>query len=524
MGDGDHLLSALVDQAIASQKVPWPCPSDFGPNDRYRLEALVAVGSGGLVYRATDRLLSSEGFQAQVALKIIPDAIFRSEALTTRRVNHPFVLSIIDRGDLEDGGSYVASEYVEGGDLSAANVPFAPRKAAELVARLASAVQAAHSAGVVHCDLKPANVLLTLDGRPKLSDFGLARWEIDEQGSSRGNTAFMSPEQFARSEDALTPPSDIYALGGILYWLLTGHMPHGNSPEDVDDFHRRGRPIPSPGIDRDLDAICRRATSLTRVDRYQSAGQLQEDLERWLAREPIPWTRPSPVRRFKLLAARRPWSVLAVSIVLLIVLAALGTWRYNLWLDEQRRAHMQREAVRIAQEEVEATKKRAQKLIEQWASFAFSTGEPEHLLSALPWLEWLGAAPVLTHDGKMPSVEERSLLLRAHIRASSQAGEGRLDTLLSKYALAHVLIGTGDLDEAATLLEDVKAGLVPRLADNDPLRLSVDALGLCVAYLRASEEERPGAALALESADTALAAVKGTMATRQLIARVRFSR
>src|SRR5690606_765607 len=154
--------------------------------------------------------------------------------------------------------------------------------------------------------------MVTADGDPKLVDFDLARWGDDDGASGRGNLAFMAPEQFRGEPTALAPPADVYALGGILYYTLTGRLPNGEDREQAARALSEGRSPPAPGVERDLDRICLRPTAAPREARHHSAGELADDLERWLNREPIPWTRPGPIRRTRLLVRRRPVETLIV--------------------------------------------------------------------------------------------------------------------------------------------------------------------------------------------------------------------
>lgn len=313
-------------------------PRAFGPRlqsrrPRYLLKKQLGRGSHGTVFLAVDRHLSETGRPAWVAIKIltgepIPAARQRliDEACKARRIDHPNVVRVLDWGTSESGEVYVVFEYVDGVNLDdwvrSAGGPgkVDQRKVASLVASLARAVQAAHNAGLVHCDLKPANILVTGDGVPKVADFGVAAREQEHPEGSAwpdpqqriGNLAFIAPEQYRLEEGSLAPPADIYALGGLLYYLLTGVLPNGDSAEAIARTHDPvyGRPeAPSPralrrDIDRDLDLICRRALAPDKAARYASADAIATDLQAFLAAHPIPWTRPGPLRRLRLLLRR----------------------------------------------------------------------------------------------------------------------------------------------------------------------------------------------------------------------------
>ncbi len=334
---GQALESAAEQPAPAEAGAPAPeLPRGFGPRmasrrPRYLLKKQLGRGSHGAVFLAVDRHLSETNRPAWVALKILggePTAAARQrlidEACKARRVDHPNVVRVLDWGTAETGEVYVVFEYVDGASLDDWLIErggkASPRDAARLVAKIARAIQAAHSAGVVHCDLKPANVLVTRDGVPKVTDFGVAAREQEyPEGSAWpdpkgriGNLAFIAPEQYRLEEGSLAPPADIYALGGLLYYLLTGSLPNGDTAEEIARTHdpaygRTAAPSPRhlrPEIDRDLDRICRRALAPHKAERYPTADAMAVDLDLWLAHRPIEWMRPGIGRRLRLMARR----------------------------------------------------------------------------------------------------------------------------------------------------------------------------------------------------------------------------
>src|SRR5262249_19645456 len=198
----------------------------------YDVQELLGYGGMGVVYKAWHLRL-----HRPVAVKMLlagacaqPQELerFLREAETVAGLRHANIVQVHDMGDL-DGRPYFTMEYVEGGSLARklAGTPQPADKAAALVATLAQAVQVAHQSGIVHRDLKPANILLTADGTPKVSDFGLARrleggGGLTLTGVPVGTPSYMAPEQGRGNGDAIGPATDVYALGAILYELLTG--------------------------------------------------------------------------------------------------------------------------------------------------------------------------------------------------------------------------------------------------------------------------------------------------------------
>ncbi len=486
MRESDAYSSILADQAVVSMLMPWPCPSNFGPDDRYCLEELVGAGSNSLVYRATDLKMCSTGFEATVAIKIGRAGESTStEALTARRVVHPHVVRVLDRGVEPGGCEYLVTEFVQGGDLQSTPIPWEPRKAAEFMTKLARAVHAAHSAGVVHCDLKPANVLITPEGDPKLADFGLSLSPLMDDDRAQGNIAYMSPEQFAHKEEGLTPPSDVYALGGILYSLLTGRLPNGETPEAVAQSHRAEARPTNPALAVDLDRICLKALARNRDDRYESAAALANDLDRWLTYQPLPWGKTHPLRRMWMWGRRRPYNAIA-AVALAIVLAAavcVGiVMMRSAERERQTKMQAQAESVRWTNQELDKIRGKMRVHILSIAhSITGRNGDmQDSMLPTLTWLQWIADSPVLSNDGETVLASRRIEALRKMVDAGETTGRERdVDVRLARYSLLYFLVLNSESAAAADVLARVKADWEGERPD-DPISVSIAAIDTCM--------------------------------------------
>jgi serine/threonine protein kinase len=268
----------------------------------YEILEVIGHGGMGVVYKARQL-----GLNRLVALKMILAGVnaspqdlarFRAEAEAVAQLQHPSILQIYEIGE-QNGCPFLALEYVGGGSLAEHlnGTPIAPRQAAELVLALARAVHHAHEKGIVHRDLKPANVLLQPDGTPKIADFGLAKRAESNQahtqtGTILGSPSYMSPEQASGHIDQIGPTTDGYALGVILYELLTGRPPFkGATLLETIDQVREHDPVPprflQPKTPRDLETICLKCLEKSPRRRYSSAADLASDLRSYLHDEPI---------------------------------------------------------------------------------------------------------------------------------------------------------------------------------------------------------------------------------------------
>jgi streptogramin lyase/predicted Ser/Thr protein kinase len=238
----------------------------------YRIDALIARGGMGVVYRATHLALDRPVALKVIAAHLAADDGFRGrflrESRLAARLDHPNVVPVFDARE-EDGELIVAMRLVEGGDLKKAIAregPLPPDRAIELLGQVADALDAAHAAGIVHRDVKPHNILVEGD-RAYLSDFGLAK-AAGESGllsgtSIVGTVEYMSPEQWRG--DRVGPAADIYSLGCVLYEALTGIVPYARQDEDTE-----------PEMPEGLDAVIERAVSKDPAERYPSAGAMIE--------------------------------------------------------------------------------------------------------------------------------------------------------------------------------------------------------------------------------------------------------
>ena len=310
----------------------------------YEVASRLGIGGMGVVYEAVQKSL-----RRTVALKMVraPSsashrdmARFRQEAEAAARLNHPNIVEVYEIGEFE-GAPYFTMKYVEGAhSLSSelAKGPCDPERAARLVSEIARAIGYAHQRGVIHRDLKPANILLDHGDRPCIVDFGLAKLydhspsaqeayrNLSDDGKLIGTPHYMSPEQIA-GED-LTIATDIYSLGVVLYELLSGSPPfRSRSLNDVIRKVAEDSPKPISGnsskVPRDLEVICLKCLRKTPSNRYHTAGELADDLDRWSNGEPIQARPSSSVGRLAKWARRHPGVAALSPMVAILALVAI---------------------------------------------------------------------------------------------------------------------------------------------------------------------------------------------------------
>jgi len=348
-----------LEPAFDARDGAWsePAVHDFGD---YEVLGEVARGGMGIIYRARQRSLNRI-----VALKMLlagrfagVEAVkrFRAEAEAVARLQHPQIVSIYEVGS-HDGQEFIAMEFVTGRDLAALtrDQPLTPHLAGRYVKAIAEAIQYAHGQGVLHRDLKPSNVLIDDCGRPRITDFGLAKQvesdsDLTVSGQVLGSPGFMPPEQALGQRDRIGPQSDLYSLGAILYHLLTGRPPFvADTVQATLAQVLQTDPIPprvlNPRVPRDLETICLKCLEKIPERRYRTAQELADELNRFAQGQPIiarPVTKAEKLWRW---CRRNPAlaGTLGATAVLLLTVAG-GSMAYARSLSAAQAAGLERQA------------------------------------------------------------------------------------------------------------------------------------------------------------------------------------
>jgi len=334
--DGGDEVSQAVYQTVLAE-VDAPHKSWFLGN--YEIFEQIGCGGMGVIYRARQRH-SRRIVAVKRVLSYRADSHgalqrFRREAQAVASLDHPNILPIYEVSESEDGLPFFSMKLAEKGSLheNAASLRHEPRKCVQLMAKVAHAVDYAHSRGVLHRDLKPGNILLNDRGEPLVSDFGLAKLldgnnDLTRSLTTFGTAGFIAPEQAGDAGADLTPAADVYSLGAVLFNLLAGRPPFlGSNPVSVirkasETQAPKLRSL-APSLDRDLETICARCLERDPKARYQSAGDLAADLERCLDGRPIVARPVSPPARVWRWSQRNPKLVGAATAGLLLGAAAV---------------------------------------------------------------------------------------------------------------------------------------------------------------------------------------------------------
>ena len=329
---------------------PGAIPGFLHSIGRFKILAVLGQGAFGTVYHAFDQLLDRE-----VALKIPRFRPtdqkmmerFHREAKSAARLHHPNIVSLFEHGQTE-AGPYLASEYIDGETLYQVfkKRQFDLRTAVDWIRQIAVALDYAHSEGVVHRDIKPGNIILNKAGRPQVTDFGLAKRDVDEnshvtvEGQILGTPAYMSPEQARGLVKVTGPRSDQYSVGVMLYEVLCGCTPFSGDPEVVLLRVRNWADLPAaprsirPDIPRDLEACCLKAIEKDPQRRYETLKALADDLDCWLNGQALS---VRPIGRIEQFArwCRHNRGIATVSgllasiLVVLAIVGPLGAYKYQ---------------------------------------------------------------------------------------------------------------------------------------------------------------------------------------------------
>lgn len=434
--------------------------------DRFALLSRIGVGGFGTVWKARDTRLDRV-----VALKIPREGQlsdyelekFFREARAAAQLHHPNIVPVHEVG--RDGDTiFIVSEFIRGVDLSdwLTAQPVLPKEAAKLMAKVAGALHHAHEKGIIHRDLKPANVMLDDHGEPRLMDFGLAKRESDEvamtmDGQILGTPAYMSPEQASGESAWVDRRSDIYSLGVMLFELLTGERPfrgnmqmqlHQRQVEDAPNARSLATSVPL-----DLATICAKCLEREPGRRYATSLQVAEELQRFLAGEPIVARPLSPIERTGRWIRRKP--VLASLIGLMLFLAIAGP-AAAMVIEGQRRQL----AIEIAENNNlirNAKTAENQRIVEK------SSLEKQVALLSGAANPWESVAAGTSRSPRLMLAGDFLITSGDHLKQISTGSTAcELDRIYSDLALALLSLAAEDQETAETHL----SGVIPRLQED----------------------------------------------------------
>jgi WD40 repeat protein len=327
----------------------------------YEILREIARGGMGVVFQARqvslNRIVALKMILAGQLANDTDVKRFYTEAEAAANLDHPGIVPIYEVGQHE-GQHYFSMGFVEGQSLShrLAGGPMPPSQAAELIVKVADAIEYAHQRGVIHRDLKPANILLDRQGNPRITDFGLAKKLTTDSGLTgsgqiMGTPSYMPPEQAGGKHGKVGPASDVYALGATLYALVTGRPPfQAATPMDTVIQLVSDEPVPprrlNPSIPLDVETICLKCLEKQSDERYASAAAFAADLRRFLAGEPIAARPVTHLERAAKWARRKPTLAAAYTLGLLtLVLGGLGGTALWQWRAAERARDTARSAL-----------------------------------------------------------------------------------------------------------------------------------------------------------------------------------
>ena len=476
-------------------------PRGFGPmldddQPRYELRRILGTGAQGTVYEARDRVFEEKGYASLIAIKIIHMGASsergRLEAVRARQLRHRHITRVFDMGCTSDQLLYITQELVEGVSLDTwireHTGPLDELDAIRLVHKIAEAMEHAHAHGIVHRDLKPGNILIDRDREPMITDFGVAHANYSGMGArdpdgTPGSLAFMAPEQAkVRSSEGL-PLLDVYAIAGLLFWLLTDRYPNGDNAKQaqawLDEptsggpgrielrYSRRLRAVIARGLDPDTDR------------RYQSVSAMRRDLSCLIEKRPIDWLDTTPAHALALATRRHP--VLASAVLLGVVLLFAGGW---FWSEQRNQGRLEQLRLQVEheRERVEFVQDRAamiQTMVKAWLGAETAPGDPSQATTNLLFMHTTTSLGLLEDDPEFASD------LFARQSDSAERYLGSLDpskTSPIELALWHELIGVWKMQSdpvgAADHFRDATV-LVRKSAPRD--ELWIDRLELRIA-------------------------------------------
>ena len=331
-------LNAALDDGGGGRESDASQSDQFQRFGDYELLEELARGGMGVVYRARQGSLNRI-----VALKMILAGRFaskqevlrfRSEAEAAATLQHPNIVRIHETGE-RDGHHYFSMDFVQGRTLTqmVRDGPLPVQRAAQYACRIAEAIHYAHSQGVLHRDLKPSNVIIDAGDEPRITDFGLAKRMHDDLGMTvtgqvLGSPNFMPPEQTSAKHEKIGPPNDVYGVGAILYYLLTGLPPfRAETIQELLLALRHTDPVSprllNPGVPRDLETVCLKCLEKDPARRYPTAQALAEELQRFIRDEPVR-ARPLTLTGKLWRSCRRRPAIAALSGGVLLLLVAVA--------------------------------------------------------------------------------------------------------------------------------------------------------------------------------------------------------
>jgi len=390
---GGHCPQCLLALALASPESERDDSETQAPAPRlkrvlgdYELVEEIAQGGMGVVWKARqlglDRVVALKTLHTGSLVSAQARLRFRLEVEAVARLNHPNIVSLFETAECE-GVHYYTMRLAENGTLadllSDTSRRPALREVVALLVKVARAIQYAHQRGILHRDLKPSNILLDSGLEPLVADFGLARslfddCELTQTGTILGSPHYMAPEQAAGDPGQVSTAADVYALGAILYEVVAGRPPfQGGTPLEVLERARLVDP-PSPGsltstrsvasrsMSRDLDTIALKCLRKEPSARYSSAGDLAEELNRWLQGLPIAARRMGPIERFGRWCRREPVLAAAAAVTLALVLAIAGGGILHVRRIEEARLQIASQAGNLRQQNIQIRLREAEGL------------------------------------------------------------------------------------------------------------------------------------------------------------------